>query len=80
MSENNTAATNNRIASVTTDDDVAIIERLREARQLVKTEMAKVVVGQEEIIDGLLIGLLCRGHILLFGVPGLGKTLSLIHI
>ncbi len=74
MSEPDTVApSNNRISNMS--DDVAIVERLREARQKVRTEMAKVVVGQEEIIDGLLIGLLCRGHILLFGVPGLGKTL-----
>jgi MoxR-like ATPase len=58
-----------------TEDDVAIVQRLREARERVKTEVAKVVVGQDAIIDSLLIGLLCRGHILLFGVPGLGKTL-----
>jgi MoxR-like ATPase len=36
--------------------------------------MAKVVVGQEKMIEGLLAGLLCRGHILLEGVPGLAKT------
>jgi MoxR-like ATPase len=57
------------------DDDVAVVKRLRDAQACVKHEVAKVVVGQEEIIDALLIGLLCRGHILLFGVPGLGKTL-----
>jgi MoxR-like ATPase len=56
-------------------DDVAVIARLREARDRVKLEMGKVVVGQHEIVDALLIGLLCRGHILLHGVPGLGKTL-----
>ncbi len=56
-------------------EDVAVIARLREARDRVKQEMAKVVVGQNEIIDSLLIGLLCRGHVLLHGVPGLGKTL-----
>jgi MoxR-like ATPase len=56
-------------------EDLAIITRLREARDRVKQEMSKVVVGQHEIIDSLLIGLLCRGHILLHGVPGLGKTL-----
>ena len=56
-------------------DDTAIIARLREARDRVKQEMSKVVVGQHDIIDSLLIGLLCRGHILLHGVPGLGKTL-----
>jgi MoxR-like ATPase len=56
-------------------EDAAIVARLRDAHTKVKGEMAKVVVGQEEIIDHLLIGLLCRGHILLLGVPGLGKTL-----
>ena len=56
-------------------DDLAIIARLREARDRVKQEMSKVVVGQHEIIDSLLISLLCRGHVLLHGVPGLGKTL-----
>ena len=56
-------------------DDLAVIARLREARDRVKQEISKVVVGQHEIIDSLLIGLLCRGHILLLGVPGLGKTL-----
>jgi MoxR-like ATPase len=40
----------------------------------IKKEIAKVIVGQEKLIDGLLIGLLTRGHILLEGVPGLAKT------
>ncbi len=77
MSDNNHATLHtNRIADIAKGtDDVEIVERLREARARVKTEMAKVVVGQEDVIDGLLIGLLCRGHVLLFGVPGLGKTL-----
>ena len=57
MSETNTAP-HNRISAVAQDDDLAIVQRLREARDRVKTEMAKVVVGQEEIIDGMLIGLL----------------------
>jgi MoxR-like ATPase len=56
-------------------DDVAVVKRLRDAQERVKREVAKVVVGQEEIVDSLLIGLLCRGHVLLMGVPGLGKTL-----
>lgn len=38
-------------------------------------EIQKVIVGQEEMIKGLLVGLLCRGHILLEGVPGLAKTM-----
>ncbi|MEE8452175.1 MAG: MoxR family ATPase [Thermoguttaceae bacterium] len=55
--------------------DAAIVTRLREAHAKVKEEMAKVIVGQEAIIDRLLIALLCRGHVLMLGVPGLGKTL-----
>ena len=40
----------------------------------IKVEIAKVMVGQEKMIEGLLVGLLTRGHILLEGVPGLAKT------
>ena len=42
--------------------------------QNIKTEISKVLVGQEKMVEGLLAGLLCRGHILLEGVPGLAKT------
>ena len=42
--------------------------------QAIKKEVSKVVVGQEKMIDGLLIALLCEGHILIEGVPGLAKT------
>ncbi len=42
--------------------------------QNIRDEIGKVIVGQEKLIDGLLIGLLTRGHILLEGVPGLAKT------
>ena len=42
--------------------------------QDIKKEVAKVVVGQDGMIDGLLIALLCDGHILIEGVPGLAKT------
>ncbi len=42
--------------------------------QTIKQEVSKVVVGQEKMIDGLLIALLCEGHILIEGVPGLAKT------
>ncbi len=40
----------------------------------IRSEIAKVVVGQEKMIDGLLIGLLCEGHVLIEGIPGLAKT------
>ncbi len=42
----------------------------------VKAEMAQLLVGQDRLVDRLLIGLLCNGHILLEGVPGLAKTLA----
>jgi len=43
----------------------------------IKTEVRKVIVGQDEMLDRLLVGLLTRGHILLEGVPGLAKTLCI---
>jgi MoxR-like ATPase len=51
--------------------------------QTIKEEMAKVLVGQEAVLDQVLVGLLAQGHILLEGVPGTAKTLlakSLAHI
>jgi len=42
----------------------------------IKGQISKVIVGQEKLVDGLLIGLLANGHVLLEGVPGLAKTLS----
>jgi len=47
---------------------------MQEKIKLIKKEIAKAVVGQDEMIDGLLIGLFCEGHILVEGVPGLAKT------
>ena len=42
---------------------------------LVRAELAKVIVGQQDLIDGVLLGLLCNGHVLMEGNPGLAKTL-----
>ena len=42
--------------------------------QAIKNEIAKAIIAQEEMVNGLLIGLLCEGHILVEGVPGLAKT------
>ena len=57
----------------------AINEKVRKESAFVKTlvdEMEKVIVGQRYLIDRLLVGLLANGHILIEGVPGLAKTLS----
>ena len=56
------------------DDEQAVL-RLREARARLKAEIAKIVVGQDAVIESLLVAMLCRGHALMVGVPGLGKTL-----
>ena len=47
---------------------------MNETISKIKEEVAKVVIGQEKMIDGLLVGLLCEGHILIEGIPGLAKT------
>jgi MoxR-like ATPase len=47
---------------------------MQQKLQTIKAEIAKAVVGQEEMVEGLLIGLFCEGHILVEGVPGLAKT------
>jgi MoxR-like ATPase len=56
-------------------DDVQLVEQLEAKIISIKLEIAKVIVGQDEIIDQLLISLLSKGHCLLVGVPGLAKTL-----
>ncbi|MCK9424792.1 MAG: AAA family ATPase [Ignavibacteriaceae bacterium] len=57
------------------NNDVQLVEQLAGSVQLIKKEIAKVIIGQDEIIDHLLLSLLSRGHCLLVGVPGLAKTL-----
>jgi MoxR-like ATPase len=47
----------------------------RQSITALRAEVAKVIAGQDAAVTGLLIGLLCRGHILIEGVPGVAKTL-----
>jgi MoxR-like ATPase len=60
------------------NEDIAAVERLRDAFQGLKAEMGKVIVGQQAVLEELLIAIFARGHCLLIGVPGLAKTL-MIH-
>lgn len=55
--------------------DVAAVARLGEARQRIEAEVAKVIIGQKEVVEQVLVCLLAHGHALLIGVPGLAKTL-----
>ena len=62
-----------------TVDIAAINERVRAQSRFVdavRAEVAKVIVGQDVLVERLLIAMLCRGHILIEGVPGLAKTLT----
>jgi MoxR-like ATPase len=55
--------------------DVAAIENLVKKHQELKQEIAKVIVGQDDVIDQILLAIFSGGHALLIGVPGLAKTL-----
>ena len=59
------------------DDELTeLVARLGKAREQLRSEIGKVVVGQHEVIEEVIIALLSRGHCLLEGVPGLAKTLA----
>ncbi len=63
------------MSELNSDNDVQLVEQLNIKVSEIKSEIAKVIVGQDEIINQLIISLLSRGHCLLVGVPGLAKTL-----
>ncbi len=63
-----------------TKEDLLAVEKLGEARDRIKKEIRKVIIGQDQVIDELLIALLSNGHCLLIGVPGLAKTLLISTI
>lgn len=56
-------------------EDIDRAKKLREDYQLLKNEIHKIIVGQDDVVDLVLIAILSRGHALLVGVPGLAKTL-----
>ena len=63
-----------------TVDIKALNERIQQESSfvdMINMEMNKVIVGQKHLVEGLLIGMLSNGHILLEGVPGLAKTLAI---
>ncbi len=57
------------------EGDLSAIERLNDGYRRIRKEMAKSIVGQERVLEELLIAIFARGHCLLVGVPGLAKTL-----
>jgi len=61
-------------------DDVAAVQRCEQAYNRIRDELSKVIVGQNEVIEQVLITMFGRGHALLEGVPGLAKTLLISSI
>ena len=55
--------------------DVATIQQLVQKQQALKDEIAKVIIGQEEVVNQIVLSIFAGGHALLIGVPGLAKTL-----
>ena len=64
--------------SLAADDDIALADRLRDSRSAIIGELRKMIVGQEAVIEQVLIALFAGGNCLIVGVPGLAKTL-LVH-
>ncbi len=58
-------------------DDIEIVRQLEDAYAKIRSELGKVIIGQEEVIDQLLLALFAGGHCILEGVPGLAKTLMI---
>jgi MoxR-like ATPase len=75
MSQQNLVADQPTTNGDTNVDDVKAIERLRDAHKRIVDELGKVIIGQTDVIDELMIAIFARGHCLLIGVPGLAKTL-----
>src|ERR1017187_9950636 len=59
------------------DNDVQAVQQLKEAYRLITEQLSRVIVGQQQVIEELLIAMFARGHCLLVGVPGLAKTLMI---
>ncbi|MDA1043936.1 MAG: AAA family ATPase [Verrucomicrobia bacterium] len=74
----NRNTTQTAASPLSTEKDVESIDRLRTVHEKIRAELARVIIGQDDVIDKLLTCLFARGHALLMGVPGLAKTM-LIH-
>jgi MoxR-like ATPase len=62
------------------DDDLAAVGKLQEGYKRIRDELGKIIVGQEEVLEQLMICIFARGHCLLIGVPGLAKTLMIASL
>lgn len=60
---------------VAKNDEVIQLDHLKKQFTALKDEIAKVIVGQDQVVEELILSIFCKGHVLLVGVPGLAKTL-----
>jgi len=60
---------------VSKNDEVIQLDLLKKQFTSLKNEIAKVIVGQDKVVEELILSIFCKGHVLLVGVPGLAKTL-----
>ena len=62
--------------SMTTEDDLKLVKQMRESMDSIRKEVAKVIIGQEDVLNEILMCIIAGGHALLIGLPGLAKTLT----
>ncbi len=62
-------------SAVRSPDDLAIVEKLVSSYERIRSQLSKIIVGQESVVEELLIAMFCNGHCILEGVPGLAKTM-----
>ncbi|MFL3025869.1 MAG: AAA family ATPase [Candidatus Neomarinimicrobiota bacterium] len=65
---------------MTDQKDIALLEKLGEMKSRFFDEIGKTIIGQHDVLNHILIALLCKGHTLIVGVPGLAKTLIIKSI
>jgi MoxR-like ATPase len=66
--------------ALTTGDDLVLVEQMRECVDAIRQEVGKVIIGQEEVLNEILMCIIAGGHALLIGLPGLAKTLTVSTI
>ncbi len=59
----------------TTEDDLQLVQQMRQRTDAIRNEIGKVIVGQREVLDQILMAMIAGGHALLIGMPGMAKTL-----
>ncbi|MEI6072310.1 MAG: AAA family ATPase [Verrucomicrobiae bacterium] len=62
--------------SVASADELALVAKMRDHADRIRNEVSKVIVGQRDVLDQILMCILANGHALLIGLPGMGKTLT----